>query len=514
MNHHQPALEVELKLLVPPGALERLGRHRLLRAGGRPARARLYSIYYDTPAFDLWRQGLTLRVRRDGRRWVQTVKGGGQVQGGLHRRAEAEVEIAGPAPDIALFDDRNLSRALASAELRTQLQPMFTTDFVRTTRMLEPEAGVRVEASVDEGVIRSGDRRSNLCELELELKDGAPHHLYELALKLAGAVPLSFSDRSKAERGYVLARRKPEGPVKARSVALDGAMTVGDAFRAIMWAGLAHLQANAPGMAEGRDTEYLHQVRVALRRLRSAIGVFAPPFPDEVLAPARSDLKWLASRLGSARDWDVFATEILPAIRTKFRGRGELDAFVARCETLRRRAVGMARRAIRSRRYRHFALSLAAWLSSEGWLPRLDAGAKAGLEAPAPMFAAKVLEKRYRRVRKKGRRLAKLSSRELHRLRIAIKKFRYAADFFSGLYEAAAVRQTLKRLSRLQDILGAINDLAAAARLADEAAGGLPGRRGRAARHIVLGWTGGRRATLERELRSAWQEFRPAEKFW
>jgi len=78
--------EIELKLLVPPDAVRRLAAHRLLRGRTRPARRRLYSIYYDTPALDLWRQGIALRVRREGRRWLQTVKSGGGVQGGLYQR--------------------------------------------------------------------------------------------------------------------------------------------------------------------------------------------------------------------------------------------------------------------------------------------------------------------------------------------------------------------------------------------------------------------------------------------
>ncbi|HUF80921.1 MAG TPA: CHAD domain-containing protein [Burkholderiales bacterium] len=514
MRPTPPGLEVELKLLLPREAVRSLNRHRLLRSAGRPARARLRSIYYDTPALDLWRQGITLRVRRDGSRWVQTVKGGGQVRGGLHRRAEAEVEVAGPAPELALLRDRASAGVLASDEIRAQLEPVFTTDFVRVSRILEPQPGVRVEASVDQGLIRSGDRRAELCEFELELKDGAPQHLYQLALQLSEAVPLSICDRSKAERGYALARGRPASPVKARPAALHGAMTVNGAFKAVMWAGLAHLLANAPGMVESRDTEYLHQVRVALRRLRSAIGIFAPPFPDAVLAPVRSDLKWLASRLGPARDWDVFVTETLPAIQATAGAHGALEDFAARCRKLRRSAHAQALRALRSPRYRRFTLSLAARLSSESGLPALDAGARAGLAAPAPAFAATVLEKRYARVRKKGRMLGTLTPRERHRLRIAIKKFRYAADFFSGLYRDAETREALRRLSRLQDILGAMNDAATAAKLAQPAFDAAPGRRARAARAILLEWRRARTATLGRELKSAWNEFRAAGKFW
>jgi triphosphatase len=507
MRRRPSAVEVELKLLVPRDAVASLLRHPLLRKGACPVRSRLYSVYYDTPALDLQRHGLTLRVRREGRRWVQTIKGGGQVRGGLHRRAESEIPIKGPAPDLGLLRDRGLSGVLASAEVRNRLQPIFATDFVRTRRLLRPMPGVRVEASVDRGVIRSGPRRAELSELELELKAGAPHHLYDLATGLSGEIPLAISNRSKAERGYTLALNRPDTPVKGRPPALGRAMSVHDAFRAVLWAGLFHLQANEAGIAAGRDIEYLHQVRVAVRRLRSAMGIFAPLFPDEILASARGDLRWLAARLGPARDWDVFVTEIVPAIAVD-RGAGDaFDDFEKQCEKLRRAAHHRARRALCSSRYRRFTLSLAAWLSREDWRRGLDRRALAGLDAPAPGYAASVLDKRRRRARKKGRNLGDLSSRELHRLRIAIKKLRYAADFFSGFYEAAEVRETLKRLARLQDILGAINDAATAARLAGEAGGA-------AARRLVLRWRRSRAAALRRELKRAWREFRGTRKFW
>jgi len=514
MNDVRADSEIELKLLVPPDVARRLAAHRLLRGRARPARRRLYSIYFDTPALDLWRQGIALRVRREGRRWMQTVKGGGAAHGGLHQRAEAEAEVAGPAPDTSRIRDRELAEAFASPQLRAQLKPVFTTDITRSSRVLELGAEARVEASVDLGVIRSGDRSEAVSEIELELKSGEPHQLYELALKLADDVPLSIGDRSKAERGYALARGEPEKPVKARPAALDRDMTVIDAFKAVMWANLAHLQANEGGMLGALDPEYLHQMRVALRRLRSALAVFAPLFPGPVISPARTELKWLANGLGPARDWDVLVTEMLPQIAAEFGAHDGLREFSARCEKLRRRANARARRAVHSARYRHLMLWLAAWLAQEGWLARIEPSGRTALQAPVTDFATTVLEHRYGQVRKKGRKLRGLSAIELHRLRIAIKKFRYAADFFARLYDAKAARAALKRLSRLQDILGAMNDAAMVAKLITHGFSRVPGQRGLEARGILLGWSRGRAATLKRELKSAWKDFRVAEKFW
>ncbi len=508
------APEIELKLQVPPDAVRRLAAHRLLKGVGRPVKRRLYSVYFDTPGLDLSRQGVALRLRREGGRWIQAVKGGGTVLAGLHQRAEDEAEVAGPAPDLSRIGDHGLAKAFSLEHLSAGLEPVFITDISRSSRLLELDSGGSIEASLDRGVIRSGDRIKPVTELELELKAGDPWNLYELALKLVKDVPLSIENRSKAERGYALFRDKGSNPVKARPAALTPEVSVGDAFKAVMWANLAHLQANEGGMLEGRDSEYLHQMRVALRRLRSAFGVFAPLFPGAAIAPTRAELKWLASSLGPARDWDVFMTETLPPIEKEFGAHGELKAFNERCRELRRGANARARRAVRSARYQRLMLSLAGWLAAEGWRSPLDAGRSAALNAQVGEFAAKVLERRYNQVCKRGHRVGGLSATLLHRLRIAIKKFRYATDFFAGLYEGRPVREALKRLSGLQDILGAMNDAATVANLMAHGFDGAVGKRVLEAKGILLGWSRERAATLKRELKSAWKEFRSAEKFW
>jgi CHAD domain-containing protein len=314
--------------------------------------------------------------------------------------------------------------------------------------------------------------------------------------------------------GLPVARGGRGGPVKARPAALASAMSVNEAFRAVVAANLAHLLANERGLLAGANPEYLHQMRVALRRLRSALDVFSPPLPESVTRPAGRELKWLASRLGPARDWDVFISETLPAVEVEFRAHGGLIAFGARCRSLRQRAGARARRAVRSARYRQLTLRLSVWLASEGWLARLNKTVRAALQGPVGNHAREVLEARYRRVRKRGRGLEELSPAELHRLRIAIKRFRYAVDFFSGLYEQSLVRESLKRLSLLQDTLGAMNDAVTAT---DLVAQGLTGaREGNIleARGILLGWGRGRAAALKGELKSAWKNFCETGTFW
>lgn len=318
----------------------------------------------------------------------------------------------------------------------------------------------------------------------------------------------------KAERGYSLHRGERAAPVKAKPAALSVRMSVNEAFRAVLWASLGHLQANERGALEGEDPEYLHQMRVALRRLRSAFGVFSPPHARPVTAAAASELKWLAGALAPARDWDVFMTETLPAVGRNFAGNTGLAMLAERCERLRRSAARRARSAVASTRYQRLVLSAAGWLAAEKWLAQMHGKDREALAEPVRRFASPVLERRYRRVRKRGRDLAQLSAAELHRLRIAVKKLRYATDFFEGLFESHKALEMHRQLARLQDILGAMNDAATAASLAARGARGMARKRVPEARTLVLGWSRRRAATLKRELEGAWKAFRNAERFW
>src|SRR5262249_9373883 len=208
-----PAPEIELKLSFPPAALRKLGAHRLVRGAARPGSRKLPTVYYDTPSLDLWRRGVALRVRRAGRRWIQTVKGGGSVRGGLHERTEIESEISGPQPDLGRMRNGDLAAVFASPQVRGQLQPVFITDFSRSSRTLDLGGDTTVEASIDSGGIRGGGRIVAVNELELELKSGEPSRLYDLALGLLKDVPLAVENRSKADRGFALARGESLAPV-------------------------------------------------------------------------------------------------------------------------------------------------------------------------------------------------------------------------------------------------------------------------------------------------------------
>ncbi len=503
-----------MKLRLPAGAARRLAAHPLLRDGARAVGRSLHSVYYDTPRFDLRRRGVALRLRRDGRRWVQTVKGGGSVAGGLHQRVEIESDVARQAIDWASLGRGPYAGLFASRRLRRQLRPVFATRFVRVERRVQLRPGLVIDAALDRGEITGGGRREPICELELELCAGPAAALYELALRFARSAPLTLENRSKADRGYALCTGEAAQPVKARPAALDAGMTVGAAFGAIVRATLDHLQANETGMLAGKDPEYLHQMRVALRRMRSAFRVFGPAYPEEATAPIVADIRWLAGALGPARDWDVYAGETLPQFAGRIRERTARAAVERAAERRRRGANRAACRAVESVRYRRFILSLGAWLAADGWARGADDAAPRGRAKSVGRFASATLERRHSRARKRGRKLAAQGPAERHRLRIAIKKLRYAGDFFSGLYAKEPARRMLRRLSSLQDILGAMNDAAQAERMTAECGARLRGGAGAAAGRALAAWNRSRVPALQRKLKRAWLAFRAQKRFW
>jgi inorganic triphosphatase YgiF len=257
---------------------------------------------------------LTLRVREQGAQNVQTVKAGDLMGADLISRGEWEDVIAGDQPDL---DAPQTGRRLKQKVDKGELRPLFTTMVRRTVIELEPQPSTRIEAAIDEGEIRGteGNVVEPLSEIELELKSGEPAAIHDVALRLLDAAPLRIETRSKAERGYALV--KPDGgkppAVHVKPLTLDAVMTVEGMLQSIGRWCLAHLLRNEPA-ALADQPEGIHQMRVAVRRLRSVLSALKPILPAEHYRWTSDELRWLAKALGPARNWDVFATNLLEPV--------------------------------------------------------------------------------------------------------------------------------------------------------------------------------------------------------
>lgn len=490
------ATEIELKLTIDPAHAALLRRHPLLAslAQGKPRRQRLHSVYFDTPELDLLRAGVALRLRRVGGRWVQTVKGGGSVAGGLHQRDEWEWPVPGGALDLTLIGESSLA-AIMTDDLPARLRPLFVTQFWRTAWQLRTAQGAEIELALDQGEVQAGEGRMPISEVELELKAGEATSLFEVALALQEQVPLHVEDLSKAQRGYLLASGETLPPRMAQPVFLAPQMPVAQAFRDIAGECMAQLQGNVAGL--GQEPEYLHQARVAVRRLRSALGLFGAAAPAGVV----EELRWLMGCLGPARDWDVFVSQTLPPIVEELTGNPALARLRADAARLREVHRQAALEAVLSQRYTRLVLTLGLVLARQAEPP--------GDPVALAEFAAQTLTRQHKRLRRRGKHHATLSPAERHALRIAAKKLRYAAEFFAGIYPRKRARPYLAALAALQDVLGALNDAAVTQRLLAE----LDAPRGQAA-GIVSGWMACASRERLTQLDQAWCNFVRHKAFW
>lgn len=457
--------ETELKLALHPDDLPLLLAHPCL-AGARWERQPMAAVYFDTPDLALRGARMAARSRRVGRRTWLTVKTVGSSVGGLSQRGEWEAPAPRGTPDFAaIVDDPTLAARLRG--LADRLQPAFRTDFLRRCTVIE-HAGARIEVALDHGHIEAGQppRRESLLELELELLDGPVDALLDLAHTVClgpggmrgTALRLWPVQRSKAERGYALQADEQPGPARAGVAALQRDGSPVEAWRQTMLSALTHLQANeaairaAADRGQLPDAECVHQARVALRRLRSALRLFAPVLPGRFAAHWLGVWGDLARSLGPAREADVRLGWLLPAMT----GLGLSDAEQApllahaRAERLASHALAVA--AFRDAAY---GLNLLAFL-------------RAVLSTPEPegrpperlvRWAARRLWQSHRRLQAAARQSLQAGPVGRHRLRLAVKRQRYAMEFLADQLPPRRGRRSMQALADAQALLGDLNDM-------------------------------------------------------
>jgi triphosphatase len=477
--------ELELKLELTPEELQRVGAHPALEnlTVGKPVTRTLRSIYFDTPDHRLRAHGISLRLRAIGDQWVQTVKSGKSVKNGVSNPDELEAVVPKPEPDLAAIGDLKVRRTIERVARRSALEPQFETIVTRTTRQLHSEKG-DLELALDEGVVRAGAAENKLCEAELELKAGSPECLLETAAALFSAEPIRLADATKADRGYELALGRSDRslvPQKAHDPTLTGTEACGEALGLFVASAADQIAANRTAVLETDDPEAAHQLRVGLRRLRSALRAFRPIEASAATRELQSHARALGQSIGDLRNADIFIEGILaPVAATR---KGEPGFVELRDALLAHRAAvrAKARAALTSERWSKLQLYLALWPQTVKDNPRLA--------APVRSFADEALGRSWRKIAKRGARLDALSPEERHEMRKALKGFRYAVEFFASLYDGRKVGRFIKDLKKLQDVFGYVNDIATAQALnaiADERCAASPAAQ-RAAGY-ALGW--------------------------
>ncbi|WPC05414.1 inorganic triphosphatase [Pseudomonas benzenivorans] len=338
--------ETEIKLRANRDTLAALRDHPLLKKRNKSGweRRELFNQYFDTPERDLAQAKVALRLRRDGEQFIQTLKTRGQSVAGLSERNEWDWYLSKAKLDAKKLDDSCWPASLAELD-KKQLKPLFTTDFVRQRAEIawgRGKARVVIEAALDLGQVVAGDQQEEICELELELRQGEPAALLELASELAADLPLMPCDISKAERGYRLFDAGSYA-LNLPAPQLGAEMSLDDAFAAQAW----HLLGNSQRLAEQYRFnghwrllgDWLEQL-IDLRALLGSLGQAAPRTSSSDLRQRLDDL---------LQDWR-------PRLLA-----GQQD------EAVRQNAPALFAAELDDTRWGQFSLHASRWLLARSW---------------------------------------------------------------------------------------------------------------------------------------------------
>jgi len=402
-----------------------------------------------------------LRVRKVGRAHVQSVKMSATGGSSLAQRLELESPLRDERPDLMQIADPDVRRLIQQRCARNDLVPVFTTNVARETWLLQVGRS-RIECAIDRGAIEADGKKAPICEVELELKSGQAARLFQLAHRLNAVVPLRIEPASKPARGYDLVRNVGLAAPRAAAIHIDPAKSVRDAFAAITQPCVAHIVAAANFAGKSDDPEGIHELRVAIRRMRAAFSIFRNAVPENDRFRIGDELRTLQRKLGAAREWDVLVEETIAGMPGRLRRQRATEDLVRLAQARRAEAYKTAHAALRNPRSTDLVLRLASWADSQfgsdappagrpKWKPDVLGGPVAG-------FASGVKRAYHDKARKLGRKIHKLDAAGLHQLRIRIKKLRYAMEFFASIWPGRQTKRYLSALKSLQQVIGAWHD--------------------------------------------------------
>jgi len=438
--------EIELKAEVEPSVLSSIARQLARRTGKAGQVATLRSIYFDTVDHRLKHGGVALRIRREGRRSVQTVKADRTGVGGFQQVREVESRISGLRPMLSAIPDRSLAERIAVLAGGEPLVAQFETRVRRATYNLVERNGM-ISAALDSGVVIAGEAEEAISELELELTAGTPEALFDAAEVLLGGSAARLEQPNKAERGYRLLAKGRPAPIKLGSKPMPPAEDV--SARGAFSAALAAL---APAIATALHQTLVaaypegpHQLRVALRRLRTLIRLYKPlldaDFAGNIVGRARS----MGQLVSPLRDADVLVPELLAAS-------GQHDPAVGDALQVWHLALrGQVRLALLEARATGLPLELMRISALELWA---RAGEKQ-LDRPTSVAVEPSLDRLWARIQTSGDRLAGLDDERQHEFRKDLKKLRYSLEFVP---KNSSMKPFVTELKRLQEALGTLND--------------------------------------------------------
>ena len=486
----KPVLEFDIEA----ADLPRLMRIPALaaRRGGRARSTAWRTVWHDTASGELAADGLAMSEQGGIWRLEKLLPNGG-----------GDWPPATPAP------------VLAKAEAAEQLRPGLEGTLVpvaafagrhRSFPLLGEGAPARLE--VLEGALRgvAGDRPA--CRL---LFSGPPGDMAALATELDRHVRLNVPRAGLAAGAFAVAHEQEAPPRHLGAPQVPPGLGLSDAIALVIGHLTDVILHWLPRARPDALPDPVHQSRVAVRRLRSALAIFRRTTPDGPFAALAAELKELATLLGAARDWDVFLGGTGADVQRAFGGDKRVAALIAAAARKRAAAYATLDAYLRGDSWHGLSLRLALLPTARPWEATQDAAQTERLAAPAADFAVTALRRQRKRVLAAGEDFADLAPVALHEVRKQAKKLRYCSEFFLPLFGAKAVRRFVEKSADLQEALGAVNDGSVASVLMAELAGGTD----RAfAVGVVRGYVAAINVCASSDANRAWRKFAQASPFW
>jgi inorganic triphosphatase YgiF len=431
-----------------------------------------------------------------------------KVEDRIPNPIELQTIVEEELPNIAKIADKKVRRAVQKAVTGTSLRFVFETVVQRTTRNITVQDS-EIALAVENGEVRAGNKRQDLCEAELELKAGSAEGLLLAAEKLLAGHEFKLSKQSKAERGYRLALGKKVDsiePEKARPARIFRRDSSRKALSSMLDSAVRQVLVNRNAVLESDDPEAAHQLRIGLRRLRSALRALRPFVDRTSLRAFERCAREIGRCIGLLRDADVLISGILaPAEATAADKTGFAalhEALVSNRETKR----DDVRRVLSGPQWTKLQLYLTLW-------PRTLEEIKS-LNTPITRHARKVLAKAWKKSAKLGRHLASLDSAQRHEMRKALKELRYQAEFIVPLFDKREGEQFIRQLKSLQDVFGYLNDIRMTPRLIEIQQDRQTGSNAARAAGYTVGYHDAEAVHVWHRAGKAWRKLERSPQFW
>ncbi len=460
---------------------------------GRSRNQPIRIVWHDTPAAEMLGRGLAVAEQRGVWRIEQVGPNGVAWPPGTPDRVLAQASSPAaldPPPPASLMPVAAFDGRLIALDLAQDGAPL-------SVRLLD-------------GVMRGVTAERRAARVRIT---GGKSPTLALALGLAEELDASIAGSALASEAIAVSRAESPSARRLGAPALRPDLTVGTAFEHVVghltdvmlhWGRLI--------AAEADTLEPVHQMRVAMRRLRSAIPQFRPAVQSDLLEEALAGLKALAAVLGPARDWDVFCSQTGQAVGEAFASEAPVGRLLAAAERRKAEHYRALRGFLGSADCRKLMIRLSALSHPISADAPLSPEQRALLDQPLADFAVAALDKRWRRLLKAGEDIEALPAMALHEVRLLCKRMRYHAEFFAPLWPRSGARRLIRRLAALQEVLGLLNDEAVAADLMRGLA--VPGADRALAIGVVRGFVAGRGAGHGQEVGRAWDKVRRADPFW